>query len=377
MNDHMSDEVPLPHFENELWPALAQEHAEQRRIAAPAVGPPEVVDARARRHARRLVVTGVAAVAAAVVAVAMIVVTDWDRAPDRAALNAEVPDPDAPGGAPTTGAPEMSLAAHITAATEEATESSIIHTITNNQYDADDGTPIGDNEMWTDEQSGAMRALDYDSEGQPSFDTGRVTAPGVEDPGPSPIPPGASPTDPSLPQVRARQVDHCFGEYVEFDEVAIPGHNEAERLGQWLDEGKLVEDGTEIVDGRELIRLVEVPFELRPRTGGGPEEPGWTTTTTGPEGPPTTTADTGTPDPDTFEYVEHIYLVDAETFRPVRIIGYPGEAADHSDASYVATIEYLSRTPENMALFVSSVPDGFELVADLRGDGARYEECGW
>jgi hypothetical protein len=389
MNDHLSDEVPLPHFENELWPTLAQVHAEQHRIATPSVGAPEVVDARARRHARRharrLVVTGVAAVAAAVFAMVMIVVTDPDRSPDREALNAEVPDTDASDGTPTTGAPKMSLAAHITAATEEATESSIIHTITDNQYDADDGTAIGDNEMWTDEQSGAMRNLDYDSEGRPSFDSGLAAAPGVDDPGPPPIPPGAAPTDPSLPQQRVRQVDHCFGEYVEYDQVAIPGHNEAERIGQWLDEGKLVEDGTEIVDGRELIRLVQVPVELLPSTGGGRDELSWTTTTIGPAtdpsttttDPSTTTTDAGALDPDTFEYVEHIYLVDAETFQPVRIIGYPGGAPDYSDATYVATIEYLPRTPENMALLSSSVPDGFELVANLRGDGARYDECGW
>jgi hypothetical protein len=193
--------------------------------------------------------------------------------------------------------------------------------------------------------------------------------------------------------VGLRYVDYCFGEYVEFDSPATPGHNEAERLGQWLDEGKLVEDGTEIIDGRELIRLVEVPFDLQPDAGGDRDEPGWTTTTVttiGPEmdaptttvtttdtDPPTTAAETGALDPDTFDYVEHIYLVDAETFRPVRIIGYPGEAPDYSDAKYLATIEYLPRTPENMALLSTPVPDGLELVAELRGDGARYEECGW
>ncbi|HEV7760667.1 MAG TPA: hypothetical protein VGO78_16800, partial [Acidimicrobiales bacterium] len=93
--------------------------------------------------------------------------------------------------------------------------------------------------------------------------------------------------------------------------------------------------------------------------------------------PPTTAPDPATLDPDTFENVEHIYLVDAETFRPVRVIGYPGEAPDYSDAMYVATTEYLPRTPENMALLSPPVPDGFDLAANLRSDGERLDHCGW
>lgn len=375
MDDDMRDEVPVPHYEDELWHTLARVHAEQRRIGPPALAPPEIAGARARRRARRMVLAGVGSIAAAAVAIAAVVVTDDDRSPDTEAPDAEVAD-----GTSTTGTPELSLAAQITAATEEASESSIIHTRRDNQYDTDDGTPIGDEEEWVDEQSGARRTLVYGSDGQPSFDSGRATAPGVDDPGPPPIPPGAQPFDPSLPQERVRQVDYCFSEYVEYDQTAIPGYNEAHRIGEWLDEGVLVEDGTETIDGRELIRLVQVPVELGPSEGGGRSGEPVTIPAAGDPAttdPPTTAADPGSLDPDTFEYVEHIYLVDAETFRPVRIIGYPGEAPDYSDATYVATIEYLPRTPENMALLSPPVPEGFGLVANLRGDGERVDACGW
>ena len=368
MNDHMRDEVPVPHYENELWHTLAKVHAEQRRAGTPA----EIVEVRARRRARRLLLAGVGSIAAGVVALAAVVVTNDDEPPVT-----EATDETRPTGAPET--PEMSLAAQITAATEEASASSLIHTLRDNQYDADDGTAIGDEEMWTDEQSGAQRSLGYDSDGQPSFDTGRAVAPAVDDPGPPPIPADATLSDPSLPQEPLRQVDYCFAEYSEHDQAAFPGQNEAEQIGELLAAGRLVEDGTEVIDGRELIRLVQVPVELQPgasegglivRVPGGTSPVSETT-------PPTTQPDPGSLDPDTFEYVEHIYLVDAETHRPVRIIGYPGEAPDYSDAMYIATIEYLPRTPGNLALLSPPVPDGFDLVPELRGDGERYDECGW
>jgi hypothetical protein len=372
MNDDMRDEVPVPHYEDELWHTLAQVHAEQRRSGAPDLAPPEVVEVRARRRGRRMVLAGVGSIAAAAIALAAIVATDADQSPGTETPDTDAPDTEAADGTQTTDTPTMSLAAHITAATEEASESSIIHTTRDNQYIADDGTPIGDEEEWTDEQSGARRDLSYHADGQPSFDTGRATPPAVDDPGPPPLPPDAQPFDPSLPQEHLRQVDYCFSEYTEYDQTAIPGHIEADRIGEWLDEGMLVEDGTETIDGRELIRLVEVPADLLPHERGAPM-PGETTVPT----EPPTTVDPASLDPDTFEYTEHIYLVDAETFRPVRIIGYPGEAPDYSDASYVATIEYLPRTPENMALLSAPAPDGFELVAQLRGDGERLDQCGW
>jgi hypothetical protein len=356
---------------------------------SPAGAAPGRADRRARRNGRRMLLAGVGSIAAAAVALAAIAVTGSGSGgpSDGDSSEAEATDPDA-DGSPTTGGPDISLAAQITAASREASQTSLIHTLRDNQYVPDGGAPAGDEESWTDEQSGARRDLYYDSNGEPSFDTGRVTAPAVDDPGPPPLPPDAQPFDPSLPQERLRQVDYCFSEYTEYDQTAIPGHVEADRIGEWwLAEGTLVEDGTETVDGRDLIRLVQVPADLlrpEPRPDGSmavdlseAPVPGAATTEPPPTTSTTTEVDPSRLDPDTFEYTEHIYLVDAETFRPVRVIGYPGEAADYSDASYIATIEYLPRTPENLAKLVAPVPAGFQLVPDLRGDGERADACGW
>jgi hypothetical protein len=377
MDDQMRDEVPVPHYEDELWHALARAHAEQRQAGPPGPPPPAVAEVRARRRARRMVLAGIGSIAAAGVALAAIVVTDADESPGRDGSGTETA-----GGDETTTTvpeqPEVSLAAQITAATEEASETSIIHTLRDNKSTAFDGAAIGDEESWTDEQTGARRDLALDSDGEPSFDTGRATPPAVDDPGPPPLPPDAQPFDPSLPQERLRQVDYCFGEYKEYDQTAIPGAIEADRIGESLAAGDLVEDGTEVFDGRELIRLVQVPVELQAPGVGRQGRPlvveGQPTTTTT---PPATDPATGELDPDEFEYVEHIYLVDAETLRPVHVIGYPGEAPDYSDAMYVSTIEYLPRTPENMAFLSAPAPDGFALVPELRGDGERYDQCGW
>jgi len=372
MTDDMRDEVPVPHYEDRLWRTLARVHAEQRGAGTPAPAPgpavppglpglPAVVDVRVGRRGRRMLLAGAASIAAAAGVLAAIVVTDADRPPD-----AETRD-----GAPERDTPETALSGRITAAAEDASASSIVHIMEDYQGE-DDGMPIGDAEAWVDEQTGARRDLRYDSEGQPLFDTGRAVAPAVDDTGPPPLPPDAVPIDPSLPQERIRQVDHCFGEYEEYDQAAMPGQSEAEFIGEQLAEGSLVEDGTEVVDGRELIRLVEVPMELGPRRGEGARRPPGTQTTTTVAVP-----DPDDLDPSTFEYIEHIYLVDAETYRPARVIGFPGEAPDYSDALYIQTIEYLPRTPENMASLSPPVPDGFELVPNLRGDGARADACGW
>jgi hypothetical protein len=374
------DEVPVPHFENELWRTLAQAHAEQAQSGGAHV-PLLAPGVRTHRRGRRMILVGAGSVAAAAIALAAIVATDSGSGSG----NGGGPDTEA---ADTT-TPPVSLAAQITAAQEEASETSILHTTRDNQYLAGDDTPVGDEESWTDEQSGAQRNLLYSSDGEPFFDSGRVTAPAVDDQGPPPIPPDAEPTDPSLPTESIRTVDYCFSEYTEADQTAFPGEITADRIGEQLEDGSLIEDGTVEFRGRELIRLVQVPVDYRPDAGGeggvamDPEtgvtvpvdengNPLPTTTTA----PPVTAPGTGELDPAAFPYVEHIYLVDAETFRPVHVIGYPEEAADYSDAMYITTIDYLPRTPENLASFVAPVPDDFTQVPHLRGDGERYDQCG-
>ena len=87
--------------------------------------------------------------------------------------------------------------------------------------------------------------------------------------------------------------------------------------------GRLVEDGTEVVEGRELIRLAGI------------------------EG----TATAG-----------HVVLVDPDTYLPVRARG------TLDGRTYRQTYEYLPRTPDTLALLVPPIPEGFIRVDPLTGE---------
>lgn len=75
-------------------------------------------------------------------------------------------------------------------------------------------------------------------------------------------------------------------------------------------------DGTEVVDGRELIRMHEVSYQT--------------------------------------------FLVDPDTYRPVRAIG------EGSNNNVTTTIDYLPRTPESLTLLRTVIPDDFVQVDQLR-----------
>jgi hypothetical protein len=282
------DEIALPRFEDRLWAELADEHEEHRaRFAGPG-GPGR---SRHRRRVRRSLAVGVAAVAAAAAVFATVVVQR----------------PDAPPG----GGDGTDLATRIVSAMEEAAATSVVHV-------AQDNTSYGDDETWTDETTGAFRSLQHDDAGGPLFDSGAAAVPGEPD-----------------PDVPVRTVDYCFDEYTEGAAALPVGPGSATRWVQnYLERGWLVEDGTEVVDGRELIRLREVPDEEYGTPG---QEPGYV-------------------------------LVDPETYRPVLNVGYPG-----SDDEYTQRFEYLPRSPENLARLVAPVPDGFARVDSLRGDGERSD----
>lgn len=350
------DETPVPHFEDRLWAELAKAHdAAAHDTADPAA---RSVRPALRRRARRSLIVGVAAAAVAAV-VASVAVTTSDGGGDGDDVSA--------GAEQTTTVPgdaaPVSLEARIVAATDEALADSVVHTV----LDMATGT---DSEMWTDEQSGAMRSLSLDEQGAPAFDSGPATPPAVDDVGPGMPPPGTPPFDPSLPQITMRKVDHCFGEYRDFEQAALPGSNEAARVRDGLADGSMVRDGTQVVDGRELIRVVPV---IAPATGAGDAGPGTTPTDT--STPQTTPADPDAPSPapdgePTLD-TDHVTLVDPESYRPVMLLGYPG-----SSAEYVMTVEYLPRTPENLALLSPPVPDGFVPTDVVRGDGERVDRCG-
>jgi hypothetical protein len=353
MTTDLHEELAVPHFEDRLWGELARTHGAPRdREHRDRV----MTGRRSQPRRRRSIAVSVASIAAAAAVVAGVVILgDSDRGT-------------APRSESATGEPgSVDLAAEIVTATRQATAESVVHVF-------QDSTTIPDGEAWTDETSGTRRDLFYDVAGDPAYDSGALTAPAPDATAPE-LP--DDPTDPSWPLVRSRVVDHCFGEYAEIMTGALHGGTEAERVGRRLAEGALVEDGTQVVDGRELIRLIEVPAPIGqgvPQTGevwveeeqlvveGDAPEP--TTTTT--EAPAST--EPVRPEDIDESLVEHIYLVDPETYRPMMILGYQG-----TDAEYTMTFEYLPRTPENLELLVTPIPDGFVQVDELRGDGERFE----
>jgi hypothetical protein len=355
------DEIALPRFEERLHLRLAAAHRAHTvgTGAGPLNGAAVAVrqDRRRRRSASRALqvgVVGIAAAAAGALAVTALTSRSDDPGGRGDVSTAEV-DPAAPSG------PE--LAERVGAATEEATATMIVHV-------TQDNTANGDDDSWFDETSGAHRWLQYGEDGEPSFES-------------------------SVQGTREVAVDHCFAEYTDGPAglAAMPGSS-TEWVQRGLEDGSLFEDGTEVVDGRELIRLVKTlssMYAAVPEATGSERESEITaaTDTTVPVLAPIEDAvaaaeadlrdqvaesiDSTVVEPASSEdEVLDIVLVDPETYRPVQVTGYPG-----SDAEYVQTYEYLPRTPENLAALEPVVPDGFTRVERLRGDGERLDaDCG-
>lgn len=342
MTSDIDDEIALPRFEDRMWAALAAEHRARRRddaFGAPVVewrhlgsrhlGSQHLGSRRRRRIPRSLAVGAGAVAAAAAVFAAVVAVR-----PDGGANGYRATTEEASGGAV---APE--LATRIIAATEEAAETMVVHTL-------QDNTSYGDDEMWRDETTGGVRMLQHEEDGAPSLDTGPVTAPS----------PGDGPSSQPIPN---RTVDYCFSEYAEGVQpsLSIGAGSGTEWVQNALEWGWWTEDGTQVVDGRELLRFREMLSDVNANPPPGPDGDQETTTT---EPQPW---DTGTRQDDE---VLGIALIDPETYRPVMYTGHPG-----SEFEYTTTYEYLPRTRENLARLVAPVPEGFSLVSELRSDGDR------
>jgi hypothetical protein len=383
------DEVALPRFEHRLLLRLtaahrahtadngsAGSHAPAEAVAATATaervtarGPHRAGHRRERRAARRSLRVGLAGVMAA--AGATLAITAVAQRPDGGGTGGDVSV-----GGPTGPAAPSDLATRIISASQEAEATTVVHVIQDNA-----GSRHG--ETWYDETTGAYRSVIHDSAGEPALDT-------------------------SLAGDVQLQVDHCFSEYTDGPAglPATPG-SATRWVQNSLENGWLAEDGTEVVDGRELIRLVEreVPplsdreleaeiAELEDQVHTRTTEAAATTEPTDAPAPPSPTAEAEAraareavqaqvaqaaieerarlrergPAADGEGEIVGITLVDPETFRPVRTIGNLG-----SDREYVQTYEYLPRSPENLARLEADVPPGFTLVDRLRGDGEALD----
>jgi len=244
---------------------------------------PVVVDPE-RRPGRRKVLVGAGSIAAAAAIAAVLVVTG----------------PDGANG-------DDELTTRIVTATRSALADSVEHEVT----DWSDTSTTVDDEAWRDQTTAAVRFLHFAPDGSGrSLDVGPVE---------SPTPNDAGPTTGPYPLL---SVDYCFEEW-DVQDLPIPEGSSlntsiARAVADGLDEGSMVTDGTEVIDGQELVRVVEA-------------------------------------DPTS----DLVWYVDPDSYRPVRVVG-GDEGHD-----YITTIEYLPRTPELLAAFTPVIPEGFAEVDPL------------
>jgi hypothetical protein len=285
------DELEVPHLKDRLWRELAALHAEQRHSHTAPEGGSEPV----RRRSRRSLV--VAAAAAVVVVVGVVTAQLVGTASD------------------------TPLMGRIVAATDEAIAGSVIHMVDEQTLPGEPGASRV-TEFWTDEISDATRILRRDAQGDPLEDVGPLTGPTLESPSHS----------------GQRAVYYCTQQYTELRDTGGASTDlEAGGIRQLRDfvaAGELVEDGTEVVDGRQLIRLVR-------------------------------------PDVEAGEDIV-IMLVDPDTYLPVGARGTIRHGG--RGETYSQTYEFLPRTPENLALVNPPIPDGFTQVESPGGDNLVH--CG-
>jgi hypothetical protein len=314
----MQDELAMPDFEERLLGELAALHpqrAPQGRPVPERRAPGRPGPGRRGQPGRwRLAVAAVTGTVAAGVVAAVAIGTGPGSDPD-----------------PESEPVDVELVAERVLEATEAAGDAIVHETHRT------ATGRVEAETWYDEVTAANRRLQMEPDGTPLYDSGEVAPPAVDaepDPGlvrpevgigvcdpvsrlsmdaegnitecdPGPVPP--------QPMVPARVVDHCSRSYAEVPAPVVV-HPGSDYVTLFLETGDLVEDGTEEVDGRTLLRIRN--------------------------------HDAST-----------VMLVDPETYLPASITTtLPRSATDEGSAT---TYERLPRTEENMALLTPEVPDGF------------------
>jgi len=305
--DHV-EPLPLPHFVAGLWDELAQLHEHRRtddRTAAAAPTPIEQHHERHRQRGRRSIYVGAGAVAAAVAAVVAVSVAQPNGPSD------EVMEP--PSG------DAVRLGTTVVAAIEQAETTTIVHEVLDM---VDPGPEDGmfnqtDVESWVDWASPDVdvRQQIRDQDGTLVEELGWQEAPALEG-------------EPSLHR-RLDHVDHTVTDECTTTPggvITASGEEFAAVIHEQLAKGDYFEDGTETIDGQELIVIRFGPDAL---------------------------GDTGRSGSD-----ESAIYVDPETYLPVRFRIYEDGRLDVD-----RTTEYLPRTPENVALAgLPPVPAGYSRI---------------
>jgi hypothetical protein len=377
--DQMNGALHLPKFEDRLWDELAAAHAAEA-ATRPASG-------RGPGRTRLLVAAAVLALGAVVGAAAVMAARDDADQVNVAAQGEDEGTSDDAQGVPVE--------------VDEDWEPMIVVVHQENSFG-------GDDRRWEDEGGAGFRSLQLDDAGEPSYDSAWLDL--VEREGGELV-------------VVQRTVDHRNQTWYD-DEWAGPTSGEGtdhltdpvsprQSHEDAVAAGFAVEDGLEVVDGVELLRVVDAMpgdwcgtnplgdevcldlfvVESEPDSWACPPD-GWIL----PEGatgdglPSRSQADDGSdgdfverqPDPEVCVPPEELVLqgaeadpslgvtwLDPETYRPVLRHGYPG-----SDAEYTQTFEYLERTEENLALLDPEIPEGYTQIdpADAAGDAEFADE---
>jgi hypothetical protein len=299
-----STKLTLPRFEDRLWDELANLHVRH----APAVPPSGGGRRRGPTRRARIAVAVVATAATAAAAIAVVMVGD-DRSPTQDGSKVEI----SPSASTTTPPPPLSSSLPASAhGTADAPDALVVK-----EQDHVDGVV---STAWLDEATGRRSSLRIDGAGEPEYET--AMSPVVTGPDGS-----ASATVFSIDH-RRREVVQSTSPF--FPEELALGFGEDDILREQVATGALHEDGTEIIDGRELVRLVP------------PDE--------APAGDP---ADTGRPP--AMDRGVNVHWVEPDTYRPIKRLWYGGTPNEATE-----TYTYLPRTPQNLALLEPHIPDGYQ-----------------
>jgi hypothetical protein len=309
------DEIALPGFEDALWAALRAEHAEHAGGPASSTATADAVevheptpivvpvDATGRRHRALRRVLAAAAAVAVLAGIGVVVATGGEDG-----------DGTTVAGPSTESTPEPTLEEQISAAMLAADAEGLI------ERSVGSGPRMPTYTEVLDPRSRALRQVWYGADGRVLAEQGAGSL---------------TPTDPDTGDLGGGVVDHCARTFT--PGWGMSTNTTLQSVGSDMERGIWAVDGTEVVDGRELIRL---------RT--------WTD------------ADMPMPDPDTGMWARPTpadwnqrlaVYVDPDSLLPVLTrhgIGEPDEIrVEHT---------FLPRTEANLAETVVTVPEGYETL---------------